>query len=305
MNIRKNDFQIGSKADGLLLSGMMLVPEERPHGVVQIVHGMSEHKERYLDFMTFLAKNGWIAVIHDNRGHGKSVKTKEDLGYFYEGGHEALVEDIEQVRAFVEEGLYEELPYVLLGHSMGSLAARCYIQKYDENIDKLILTGSPSKPAMLKSGIALAKTVVKTKGEKAHSELLDRLVFGSFEKKFASENMRSSWICSDPEVVKVYNADEESGFSFTASGYLNLFKLIKRTYDKSLYEVNHSDLPILFLSGRDDPCHYGPECFGKAVHLMKKCGYENVRAGLYAGMRHEVLNEKHKKRVYHDILAAL
>ena len=162
MNIRKNDFQIGSKADGLLLSGMMLVPEERPHGVVQIVHGMSEHKERYLDFMTFLAKNGWIAVIHDNRGHGKSVKTKEDLGYFYEGGHEALVEDIEQVRAFVEEGLYEELPYVLLGHSMGSLAAVCIPDIVVINFD-----GQSFKACHAEVGHCLGKDRGQDKGRKS------------------------------------------------------------------------------------------------------------------------------------------
>ena len=302
MSVRVKEFQIGSKADGLLLSGMMVVPEDRPHGVVQIVHGMCEHKERYLDFMKFLANEGWIAVIHDNRGHGKSVKKQEDLGYFYEGGYRALVEDIEQVRAYVEEGLYEELPYVLLGHSMGSLAVRCYLQKYDDRIDKLVVIGSPSKPPMLKTGIRLAKTVIKLRGEKAHSKLLDRLAMGTFDKPFKSEKQPGSWICSDPAVVKEYIEDPGCGFSFTASGYLNLFELIRQTYTGKLCEVKNRDLPILFLSGREDPCHYGPKCFGKTVHFMKKRGYKNVKAGLYAGMRHEVLNERNKRRVYHDIL---
>ena len=302
MSVRVKEFQIGSKADGLLLSGMMVVPEDRPHGVVQIVHGMCEHKERYLDFMKFLANEGWIAVIHDNRGHGKSVKKQEDLGYFYEGGYRALVEDIEQVRAYVEEGLYEELPYVLLGHSMGSLAVRCYLQKYDDRIDKLVVIGSPSKPPILKPGLRLVKIVEKMKGEKSHSALLDKLISGPFEKPFKAENQPSAWICSDPAVVKAYTEDPDSGFPFTASGYRNLLELMVQTYSRKLYTGKHKDLPILFLSGGDDPCHYGKKCFGKTVHFMKKCGYKNVKAGLYAGMRHEILNEKHKKRVYHDIL---
>ena len=302
MVIRKNEFHIASKADGLLLSGVMLVPEGRPHGVVQIVHGMSEHKERYLPFMTYLAENGWIAVIHDNRGHGKSVKKEEELGYFYDGGYKALIDDIEQVRAYVEEGLNEELPYILVGHSMGSLAVRCYLQKYDENIDKLIVLGSPSKPAVYKTGYALTKLMLKLKGGHAHSKLLDMGFMGSYAKKFEADGTKSSWICSDPEVVRAYIDDPLCGFPFTVNGYWNLIRLTGLTYRKKPYQVQHPDLPILFLSGREDPCHLGPKNFGKSVHFMKRLGYRNVQAGLYAGMRHEVLWEKKKKKVYQDIL---
>ena len=127
-----------SESDGLSLSVLRIEPDtSRPvKGIVQLVHGMSEHKERYIDFMKYLAENGYITVIHDNRGHGESIRESGDLGYLYEGGYKALVEDIHEITLETKQYVKEELgindrPYILLGHSMGSLAVRCYIKKYD------------------------------------------------------------------------------------------------------------------------------------------------------------------------------
>ena len=137
-----------SGSDGLALSVLRIEPDlSRPiKGIVQLVHGMSEYKERYVDFMKYLAENGYITVIHDHRGHGESIKEKDDLGYLYEGGYEALIEDIHEITLETKEYVKEELglsdrPYILLGHSMGSLAVRCYIKKYDDEIDKLCVLG--------------------------------------------------------------------------------------------------------------------------------------------------------------------
>ena len=86
--IRKQEGTFLSEADGLEISALCIMPEEKTEyrAVVQLVHGMSEHKERYIPFMEYLAKKGYITVIHDHRGHGKSVKNSDDLGYMYGGG---------------------------------------------------------------------------------------------------------------------------------------------------------------------------------------------------------------------------
>ena len=119
-------FQIISDCDQTVLDGLMVKPDN-PKGIVQFSHGMCEHKERYIDFMETLSQEGYICVIHDHRGHGKSVKSQDDLGYFNENGHEYIVEDLHQVTLWIKKQ-YPTLPLYLFGHSMRSLVVRCYCQ---------------------------------------------------------------------------------------------------------------------------------------------------------------------------------
>ena len=142
MKIEK--FTLNSLYDSLPLSCCAYLPEGEPKGIFQIVHGMCEYKERYDDFMRFLAENGLIAAAHDHRGHGKSVKEEADLGWFGDKKARAVVEDAVLVTRKLKER-YPNLPVTLFGHSMGSMVVRCYIQNYDDEIDRLIVCGSPSK----------------------------------------------------------------------------------------------------------------------------------------------------------------
>ena len=120
----KYESSFKSEADGLEISVMALIPDKKPYrAVVQLVHGMSEHKERYIPFMQYLAKRGYVVVIHDHRGHGKSVKNQDDLGCTYGGGAQAMLQDIRTVNRKIH-AYYPELPLILMGHSMGSLAVR-------------------------------------------------------------------------------------------------------------------------------------------------------------------------------------
>lgn len=124
----KKTVYLTSKQDGLKLHVLLMEPEQSPKGIVQICHGMAEHKERYEPFMQMLCNNGYISVIHDHRGHGKSVKNAADLGYFYDDSGKAIIEDAHQVTTWMKERYGEELPYHLFGHSMGSLVVRCYLK---------------------------------------------------------------------------------------------------------------------------------------------------------------------------------
>ena len=88
----KYEAYIESEADGLDISVLAVVPDETPYrGILQLVHGMSEYKERYLPFMEYMTQQGFLTIIHDHRGHGKSVRRKEDLGHMYGGGADALL----------------------------------------------------------------------------------------------------------------------------------------------------------------------------------------------------------------------
>ena len=138
--MRTIQYSFPSKADGLEISCLAVVPElgrdEKYKGIIQIVHGMSEYKERYLPFMEYMAERKYVSVIHDHRGHGKSVRSKEDLGYMYGGGADAMLQDIHTVNCLIRDH-FPELPLILFGHSMGSLAVRAYAAHHDGCMDIL------------------------------------------------------------------------------------------------------------------------------------------------------------------------
>lgn len=301
MAVKYREFKFFSNADKLEIDCMAVAPEKDVKGVVQLVHGMCEHKERYYEFMEYLADKGYLCVIHDHRGHGGSVVSEADLGYFYDGGYEALVEDIHQLTMMVKEEL-GDVPYILLGHSMGSLAVRCYLKKYDADIDKLVVLGSPSRSWGAALGLAIAAVMERIKGGHARSRLLDSMVIHSqYEKRFESEGILHAWICSDKAVVEQYNRDPYCNFCFTVDGYVQLIKLLLHTYSAKGWDMANPALPVLFISGKEDPCNLSPKYFGKSVRFLKNRGYKNVQAVLFKGMRHEVLNEKGKNRVYKHI----
>ncbi len=298
--MKTESFKVISKQDGLALDGLIISPE-KPRLVLQICHGMCEHKERYIAFMEYLAKEGIACVIHDHRGHGRSVKAEKDLGYFYENGAEALVEDIHQVMKETKEK-FEDIPYVLMGHSMGSLAVRCFIKKYDSEIDGLIVCGSPSANDMAGIGIQFIRFLQKIKGTRGRSKMIDNMVMGAFEKPFKEEHLKSSWICTDKSVVEAYNADPYCNYTFTLNGYEALMNLMIETYNPEGWSMGQKELPIHFIAGENDPCIGSTEQFHKAVQFLKNRGYSKVTAQLYKEMRHEILNETRKYKVFKDVL---
>ena len=298
-----------SRSDGLKLSVLRTEPDnsEDIKGIVQLVHGMNEYKERYIPFIKFLTDNGYLCVIHDHRGHGASVKSPDDLGYMYEGGYEALIEDTHEITLEIKTYAKEitgkdNLPFILFGHSMGSMVVRGYIRKYDADIDKLIVCGCPSAQSGMKPGLALINFVTKLKGERKRPVFVANLVMGSYEKRFKKEGIKHSWVNSNLEEVKKYNADPLCNYIFTLNGFGNLVRLTILTYTNGGYAMNKPDLPIRFFSGEDDPCAVSEKAFKEAMELLKKQGYIDVDGKMYPNLRHEILNEPEKEKVFNDIL---
>lgn len=297
--VNEHEFSFQSFQDGLMIKGTLLIPDQ-PIGILQIVHGMSEHRQRYFPFMRQMAEAGWICAIHDHRGHGESVKSSDDYGYFYDRSGTYMVEDTHQL-TYLMKGDYPDLPYVLFGHSMGSLVVRAYAKKYDYELDGLIVCGSPSKNRMAFAGQLLASMLTWIKGDHYRSPLLQKLAFGSYIRGFADERSENAWLCSDRSVVAAYDKDPACGFTFTLNGFLSLFRLMRYTYDPEDWKLLNKEMPIFFIAGEDDPCILDVEKFKEAYKFMAFLGYQHVSDKLYHGMRHELLNERKKDVVIEDI----
>ncbi len=298
--MEKKLFTISSDHDGLELSCMMILPEISPRGIIQLCHGMAEHKGRYEDFMTYLAGQGFVTIIHDHRGHGGSVRSTDDLGHFYEKGASGAIKDIHQITLYIKEA-YPDLPLFLFGHSMGSLMARCYIKRYDKELAGAIICGSPSaNPA---AGVArvLCTALGAIKGDHSHSPMLVNLVSKNTSSDAASGESPFAWLSYNEENVKRYEEDPLCGFPFTINGYYSLMTYMADCYDPKDWRVTNSKLPIHFIAGEEDPCIQSPEKFAEAVSFIEERGYETVTSILYPNMRHEILNETDKDMVYEDV----
>lgn len=300
LNADVKEFDFTSNADGLKIDAIIAVPSGEINGILQIVHGMCEYKERYLDFMDYLAGEGFICVIHDNRGHGKSLCSEEDRGFLYKNGGQGFVSDIAQLSGIIRDA-YPYAPHFMLGHSMGSLGARCFIKEHDAELDGLIITGCPCFNRFSSFARSVNSALSHKLGSHFRSEKINGIIEDMFNKPFTNENTPHSWICSDPEVVERYNSDPLCNYIFTLNGYESLLYLLKETYSKKGWQVNKPDLPIRFLSGSDDPCMISEKKFFKALSLLENVGYESISHRLFDGMRHEVLNEKNNSIVYKDI----
>lgn len=293
-------FKLSSPADGLPLGGLWVLPETVPKAVFQLCHGMCERKERYLPMMTRLAENGYACVIHDHRGHGESVRAPEDLGYFYKKGAASLLADLWAINRMARER-FPGLPLVLFGHSMGSLAVRAFAREHDDCMDALIVCGSPSRASGLYGGHWLVRHLGFIRGDRARCALVDRLVMGSFNRAFAAEG-ENAWLSTDPAAAQAYNADPLCGFTFTLNGYEALLDLMAWAYAPNGWQVKNPDLPVLFVSGEDDPCRISHKKFLQAVQHLESRGYEHVTWKTYPGMRHELMNEKNKDLFFNDLL---
>lgn len=297
-------YTLPSSFDGLPLSVAVARPEGTPKGIVQIVHGMIEHKERYFPLMEWLSGQGFACIAGDLRGHGASVRTQDDLGYFGKNGFLALVEDIRTVGDMARRD-FGAIPFTLLGHSMGSLVVRSYLKRYDSTIDRLIVSGSPSDNPAKGAGKILAGTMKCLFGAHHRSGLLQKISFAGYNDAFKADGFDRAWVCSNPEVLKTYHSDPLCSFTFTADGFANLFELMSDCYSTEGWKVARPDLPIRFISGALDPCRISDEAWVASVDFLTERGYTDVSGKLYPAMRHEVLNETDRMIVWNDVLKAL
>ncbi len=276
-------------------------PNGEVRAVLQISHGMVEFIDRYDEFAQFLAEQGILVTGNDHLGHGESVQSEEHYGFFAEkDGNKTLLRDIHRLRVITQKD-YPEIPYFILGHSMGSFLVRQYLCLHGEGLAGAVIMGTGYQPRiMVRFGMALTTFLARIKGWNYRSRLVDGMAFGGYNRKFGSAEGKE-WLSRDAENVRRYMGEKWCSFRFTLNGYYNLFySIYTLTFEKHLHNMPKK-LPILFASGEDDPVGQFGKGVKKVEEQFRKAGMQNVSCKLYPKDRHEILNETDRTQVYEDI----
>ncbi len=298
----KKDFYYLSRDGKTQIHAIKWIPKGEIRGILQICHGMVEYIERYDEFASYMCEQGYCVIGHDHLGHGKSINTEADYGYFPEqDGNRFVIGDVQQLRVMTEKE-HANLPYLMLGHSMGSFLLRQYLTMYGEGLAGAVIMGTGYQPmAVLVAGQQLCRITAFFKGWRYRSKFVDNLSFGGFNKRFEPGETARDWVTSDRKLCRKYVEDPLCMFRFTLGGYYQMFEGMKVLARKESIERIPKDLPILFTAGMDDPVGAFGKNVKKVYKKYKDAGIEKTAIKLYAGSRHEILNETNREQVYEDL----
>ena len=303
MSITVSENKIMSSDSMHLLAGVTYEPEGEIRGLIHVVHGMAEHIGRYDAFMRRMAEEGYVCFGFDNLGHGYTAFNEQDLGFIAPfDGWKMLSKDVALFGDVLRRQFGFDLPYIVMGHSMGSFIVRVSATRFCTP-DKLIImgTGGPNPAGGI--GYVLAKIIRVICGQRHKSKLLNNLAFGSYNKRFAAEHDNLSWLTKDVTVREEYAEDPYCNFNFTVSAMADLIKLNTLANKPAFYRaMRKKKTPILLVSGMDDPVgDYGEGVTTVFRKLLRRKA--DVRVKLYEGCRHEVLNDSCREEVIDDILS--
>ncbi len=279
-------------------------PAGEPLAILQISHGMVEFVERYDDFANYLAQHGYYVVGNDHLGHGASVTSDAEHGFFAQpDGNACVIADIHALRQLTQ-GQFPNLPYFMLGHSMGSFLLRQYIQEYGEGLSGAIIMGTGSQPGiMLSAGKALCRISAAFRGWHYVSTFIDKISFGSFNKQFEPARTTADWLTKDEERLDSYRSHPWCSFAFTVNGYYHMFCGIQKAQNPTRMQQIPKNLPLFLVSGDCDPVGHNGKDVTQVYNIYRNAKLADVRIKLYENDRHEILNETDRDAVCADLWA--
>ena len=303
MDYNFNEYKFPSSDGKNTIYAEIYTPKHlKPRAIVQLAHGMIDYTARSTELASFLCTNGYILAGNHHLGHGRSVSTAEDFGYFApKDGYKYVIEDVHSMNKYLRK-VHPDLPIILLGHSMGSFIARLYATQYPSTISGLIIHGTGGPNPLVGVGKGLAKLIRSFYGERHRSNLIETMAFGAYNKKYPKEEGHNAWLTRDLSKVSGRDTDEFTSFKFTVSGYIDLFTFLGSCNSKAWFKQYPKRMPTIIMSGDMDPVgNYGkgPRYVYKQLMIN---GSDNVTLKTYEGARHELFNETNQAEVFSDML---
>ncbi len=270
---------------------------ETPRLIIQFAHGMAEYSARYSDVAEYFNKEGIILAGSDHRGQGY---TAQKLGKTDGDSYHDTVDDMFVLTKYLKDTY--NLPVIFWGHSYGSFMGQCFIQKYGKELSGVIFTGSNcmDAPKMVFAGIFCTVKKLLGKGYEDDTWMVGQ-TFDKYELFFPENERPFAWLSRDKEQVKAFVGDPMSGYTMCVNFYASFLFGVHNTYKKRNLRAIPKNLPIILLSGSEDPV--GEMGAGvKRLYETYKANGLNVEMKLYDGARHKILSEINREEVIEDML---
>lgn len=298
MSVRK-EFTYLSSDGKTPLYGICWIPDEEPIAILQIVHGVTEYIGRYEPLARYLSSNGIIVVGADLLGHGLSYIENNKMYFGPEGSWETVVKDVSQLFNLMKES-YEKLPYFIMGFSLGSFVVRHFLLENSSKVNGAIIMGTGYQSKMVtKIMYAIAKIVGKITGEDKTSKFITKLTFGTYNQTVKNPKTEYDWLSSSREEVMLYQKDEKIGGPMTAGLFRDLIHGMEVTCDKENIKKMSKDLPVLFVSGENDPVGDMTNGVLTTEYLFRtEAGIQDTEMVFFSGNRHDILHDTDKESVY-------
>ena len=300
--IRTTHFHYPSARDGCSIHALEWAPEGPPRGIVHLVHGISEHIGRYDETARFLAEHGFLVCGEDHLGHGRTV-TAGSYGFFApENGWTLAARDVRALRK-LEGARHPNLPYFLLGHSMGSFLTRTYLILWPGTVSGAVLMGTGQEPAPL---VALGKRIsaleCRRLGPRGVSPLVHTLSLGAYNRRFRPSRTPSDWLSRDPAEVDAFLADPLCQSRPTVSLFRDMMGGLQLIARRDQLARMDPSVPVCFLSGQEDPVGGMGRGVEQVVRMFQDAGCRDLSLHLYPGARHELFHEQNRREVWADLL---
>lgn len=274
------------------LHAIIFKPESKPVKILHIIHGMTEHMGRYEKFAEKMTDVGIMVVGFDLRGHGKNDGDKT-CASFGENGWQASLEDIHIFYELMKQQ-YSDLPYYMLGFSLGSFLLREYLNIYSyDRINGAIIMGTGCQPVLVLNMIMkIVEKEIRKVGYNQTTPLIQNLSFGQYNKKFKPNRTVSDWLCSDIHQLDDYISDELCRKDISAGLFYDLLSSMKRTGNKAAYTCWNKYMPVLLISGKNDPVGDMTKGIMTVYQTMKKADINYLRIEVIDKARHDLLHEE-------------
>ena len=279
--------------EGQHLHACLWLPDGDVRAVLQITHGMTEHIGRYETLAAYLSPMGIAVAGFDLRGHGRNPGDPE-VASFGENGWNASIEDMRLFYVLVEQR-FHQIPHYMLGFSLGSFLLREYLTRYpgEGELAGAIIMGTGQQPGWLLSVmIRIVQGQIKKAGFDQTTDLVRRLSFETYNQKFKPNRTGADWLCADETELDRYLDDPLIRKDISAGLFRDLLGSMKRTGGASAYDGWDTSLPVLLISGEDDPVGTNGQGVRSLYNRMKKAGLENAAMKLFPGARHDLLHEE-------------
>ncbi|SHM18113.1 alpha/beta fold hydrolase [Chryseobacterium polytrichastri] len=301
-SLQKSAYLSATTNDQTQLFYTVFSPETIPvKATLQIVHGMQEHSGRYAEIAEYFANQGFAVLTYDHLGHGKSVKDKQDIGFFQlNHPDERLISDAEKISKHLMDQ-YPDVPHFILGHSMGSFITRCLLQRASGKFAGAIITGTGGplpEIDLLRGYLSLANAIAPRR-----RTFLNSVFTNVNNKQFKKDKDFSdtSWLSLNPANRNAFSRDELCGIPFTNNAFYALFSIYKKATARNWAQTIPKSFPFLFISGQNDPIGDFGKGVTKTVENLKLDGFKDVEVEIYPEMRHEILNEEIREDVLNQI----